>query len=1118
MTEIKSAIHGVRIDEALNLHWESPFPCALQDVDFKLIDLNAAYLQFTGFSREHLLGRDPVNLLPEVDRAPHRLWRQQWLEQVQRGAPAHLTEHRLVHADGRERWFRTSSQMLVDPRAGTAYLSVLQDSTAEHVARERADRSALELDDWFVLSPVGMVVFDEAGLVVRTNPAFDVLVGSPPALMSQASAALQELLAWVPQSIAHSSSGGAPSASLLVGAKPMVTRGWLPNPTGAERSQRRLQASVRCFVTPFGQRRFMGVVEDRSMEEERDLAQVQIGALMHTAGVGLATFAETTGWVRQRSAGSDNAVLPVAQADKKKPPANAALQSISRDIVLPSSLPEYERLQNALRTDTGAEVRYAIRHPELGERWLLTHVEPARLASGKRTTSVVTLDVTEQQQAQRRSEQLLFEMSTILESGTAGIAYLRGDVLVRCNRRFQAMLGMRRRVAAGSSLHALFGHDAQAQSLAAATLQALSVGTVFETELEVPPTKGSLRGPRWYALSVRRTGLPSEKIEVIAVLSDVTRLKTQQMELEILARDRELMFSLSGVGIAFLRDGRIQRANDAFALLSGHSAPDLVGLPTAALFTNAAEFERSWGIEVASLRDAGRWVGERQLRCADGRLLWVQVSTRLVHQGDLSGGIIASYVNVDDRHRAEQAVALQAERTRAILDSVLVGIVTVGLHGIEWMNSSARRMFGGELSDFLNLPISTVATPEAGHPFRQTQYIDELVEGRAETFECRVKARDGREFWVVGNAVATGVGAMGRQLTYALLDIERRRSAEARIAEAQASLQRIIEAAPMAITLRDAQSLRIVQANAVAADIVGMHIEDLIGRSPEDMFKPEVAAERRADMQAALVSVDVTQREYRVEVNGELRVWDARYLPMASAGQAPDTLLLVATDVTEQRAAQEAKFDAAIAQREMLVKEVHHRIKNNLQGVAGLLQQIGVRRPEVAGLMAEVVGQVQAIAQVYGLQVGVTGPLRSVSVVEAIAVSVQRTFGRDIGFSVHGEQPDLWVFPEAESIPIALTLNELLTNAVKHCAGGDAGSVSCSLECREATVRVVIANTGLLPDDFNLARYPGGVSGLGLVRALLPRRSASLTLEQHGKQVVATVTLGSPGVMKTAAS
>jgi two-component sensor histidine kinase len=50
-------------------------------------------------------------------------------------------------------------------------------------------------------------------------------------------------------------------------------------------------------------------------------------------------------------------------------------------------------------------------------------------------------------------------------------------------------------------------------------------------------------------------------------------------------------------------------------------------------------------------------------------------------------------------------------------------------------------------------------------------------------------------------------------------------------------------------------------------------------------------------------------------------------------------VLLVASDVTEQRAAEQARFEAAISQREMLVKEVHHRIKNNLQGVAGLLQQ-----------------------------------------------------------------------------------------------------------------------------------------------------------------------------------
>ena len=70
-------------------------------------------------------------------------------------------------------------------------------------------------------------------------------------------------------------------------------------------------------------------------------------------------------------------------------------------------------------------MRYAIHHPELGQRWLMTRVEPATLASGKKTASVVTLDITDQQRSQLRSEQLLREMTTILESATAGIAYLR---------------------------------------------------------------------------------------------------------------------------------------------------------------------------------------------------------------------------------------------------------------------------------------------------------------------------------------------------------------------------------------------------------------------------------------------------------------------------------------------------------------------------------------------------------------------------------------------------------------------------------------------------------------------------------------------------------------------
>ena len=717
-----------------------------------------------------------------------------------------------------------------------------------------------------------------------------------------------------------------------------------------------------------------------------------------------------------------------------------------------------------------------------------------------------------------QQQQLLHELSTIFESITAGIAYFRGMRLVRCNRRFETMLALPHGVAQGTTLPQLFAAHDRAERVAADIGQALLDGSLYETEFDARGTQRDTTRPCWYSLSVRRVGPsagPAESIEAIAMLTDVTRLKAQQQDFETLARDRELMFSLSGVGIAFLRGGRIQRANQTLAHLAGCSVAELAATTHAELFVDAEDFDRRWHLVAQGLRDHGRWNGERQLRARDGRLLWVQVSKRLVVDGDPSGGIIASYVNVDARHRAERAVALQADRTRSILDSALVGIVTVGPLGIDWMNRSARRMFGGNLADFMNLPIATVATPEPGHPFLRTEYLTELVEGQAETFECRVRGRDGREFWVVGNVVSTARESTGRQLTYALLDIERRRQAEARVSQAQAQLQRIIEAAPLAITLRDARTLKVLQVNQVAANNSGTSSAALIGRTPEEVFDPITAAQRRLDMEQALASPDVTQREYRFEQDGEPRVWDARYLPLsAGPGLPPDQLLLVATDVTEQRAAQEARFDAAIAQREMLVKEVHHRIKNNLQGVAGLLQQIAQRKPEVAGPIAEVVSQVQAIAQVYGLQVGESGPLQLMSVVQAIAVSVQRTFGHAIRYTAGGASLAQWLLPEAEAIPIALTLNELLTNAVKHSAAEPEAEVSCALDCEEASVRVTIANVARLPPDFNLARIPGGVSGLGLVRALLPRRSASLTLEQRADRVVASVTLEAPGVTR----
>ncbi len=1075
--------------QLLRLFWDSPFPAAVQDADFRLVDVNQAYLAFTGYGRDQLVGSDPMRMMPPQDHEMALAFRERLRANPRDAQQPSLLERRLIDAHGHERWYRMALCTLPGTDGQPLLLSVLQDCTAERVAREQADRSVRELDQWFDLSPLGMVLFDDAGLLLRGNPAFASLVGEQPMLLAEAPPGLQSLLGW---------EAGRLLPALEPGAPPLERHSALSLPDGR---RLRLRALVRGFETGLGQRRYMAVVEDRSIEEDRELAQLEIGALMDTASIGIATFEESRGWVRSSQAAPRDASKAAAPG----------LQSISRDIVEPDSLAEYERLQRALKSGERAEVRYAVRHPDLGRRWLLTRVEPGQLASGKRTTSLVTLDVTEQEQARARNEQLLHELSILLESSSAGIAYVRGNQLVRCNQRFERMLGLAGKVVAGITLEALFADHPIAGPALQNSLAALHSAKVFETEFQVPERPGAAhsRFDAWYSLSVRRAEHEGDEMEAVAVLTDITRLKAQQAELEDLLRERELMFSLSEVGIAYLRGGRIERANQALAQMTGYATAELNGLEHAELFEDRAAYLEYRRQEEQVLRRQGRFATERRLRRRDGTVLWVQVTKRAVDEADPDAGVICSYVNVDERQRARQSLVLQAERTRAILDSVLVGIVTVGEQGIEWMNRSARRMFGGELADFVGEPISTVATPDPEHPLRRTHYLDELAEGQAEAFECRLKARDGREFWVVGNAVVTGRDSADRQLTFALLDIERRRQAEVTIAQAQASLQRIIETAPLAIGLIDARNLRVAQLNQMAANFAGVSIEGAVGRAPEELFEAGFAERLVEDMHQALGSHDVTRREYRREMRGETRVWDARYVPLASPSGPPEQLLFVASDVTEQRAAEEARYEAAIAQREMLVKEVHHRIKNNLQGVAGLMQQIAQRRPEVASVISEAIGQVQAIAQVYGLQVGAVGPLRVKSVLEAIAASVQRMFGRTIVVDVQGPSPHRWALPEAESIPIALTVNELLTNAIKHSREGD---IRCTLLCEDHRVSIAIANRGRLPEGFSLAQIPGGVSGLGLVRALLPRRNATLTLAPEGEEVVARIVLVPPGV------
>ncbi len=214
------------------------------------------------------------------------------------------------------------------------------------------------------------------------------------------------------------------------------------------------------------------------------------------------------------------------------------------------------------------------------------------------------------------------------------------------------------------------------------------------------------------------------------------------------------------------------------------------------------------------------------------------------------------------------------------------------------------------------------------------------------------------------------------------------------------------------------------------------------------------------------------------------------------------------TDATYRRQQEQQRLSNEAEHRHTLVHEVHHRIKNNLQGVIGLLRQFANKNPETAEALNEAISQVQGISVIYGLQGrAVTSSVRLCELTEAIAAELEKLWQTPI---ILTRAPN-WmpcIIALQEAVPIALILNELILNAVKH-GGKENGQIDIDLESFKQIDRVLIKikNVGKLEMHSQPIKC---CSGLNLISALMPRLGANLVKTQQGEQVIAVLALESP--------
>ena len=332
------------------------------------------------------------------------------------------------------------------------------------------------------------------------------------------------------------------------------------------------------------------------------------------------------------------------------------------------------------------------------------------------------------------------------------------------------------------------------------------------------------------------------------------------------------------------------------------------------------------------------------------------------------------------------------------------------------------------------------------------------------------------------------------------LDMLRRQNAQARIAAIAFECQEgLLITAAQGVILRANQSLLAMS---------GYAAHEVLGRTPHFLHAAGSRPQQALDAQPPWPARQ--GREWHRRKSGE------RYLAWCTCTPVKDALdrvthhVLTLTDLSGWRRQQAQRRQREQAHRDALVREVHHRIKNNLQGVTGLLHNLGQRHPSLNEPLAEVAGQVRSIAVLHGLHGRRRADnVRLCELVQEVAAGVGSLWGVAIAVqaapNAGARGPSCRIQP-AEAVPLALIVHELILNAVKH--GGRQHQdvqVAVRVDAQRQEVCLTISNPGRWPADPSDAQV-----GLELVATLMPRAGAALALEQAGERAVARLRLWAP--------
>jgi PAS domain S-box-containing protein len=337
------------------------------------------------------------------------------------------------------------------------------------------------------------------------------------------------------------------------------------------------------------------------------------------------------------------------------------------------------------------------------------------------------------------------------------------------------------------------------------------------------------------------------------------------------------------------------------------------------------------------------------------------------------------------------------------------------------------------------------------------------------------------------------------------LEVAQRKQVEEALRASEERYYLLFELAPDAYYLTDLEGM-ILDCNRAAEKQIGAPRDEIVGRHflsmsplPPAQLPGALSLFEQSEMGKGAGPTELTlNRKDGGQVEIEISTFPVKI-------QAQNLVLGIAHDITE-RVRAEAEIKAALGEKEVLLKEIHHRVKNNLQVISSLLslQSNHTLDEPTQALFQDSRDRVRAMALVHEhlYQSNDLARINFSDYVQTLLTRMVHSYNLpDRQIEVQTDVDEV-ALPIDTAIQCGLIINELMTNALKHAfPNGRAGCVCIALRPHTAdSFALVVRDDGVgLPPDFDLTQTKS--LGLQLVSTLTTQLKGTIAVENGGQTV-----------------